>query len=126
MRWKVLRSLTKEWQHTAKIAQVADLPPRSAKYHLDEIVALKLAEKLLKDEADSSMDHRFDYFKLSDLSSDVLKLATHSTTTTSTSGPLLTLWPDPTPEAPILTQPISLNSDATVTSVLDRASAAIL
>lgn len=73
MRWKVLRSLTKEWQHTAKIAQVADLPPRSAKYHLDELVALKLAEKLLKDEADSSMDHRFDYFKLSDLAADAIE-----------------------------------------------------
>jgi hypothetical protein len=67
MRWKVLRALTTEWQHTAKISKASSLPSRSAKYHLDELVALGLAEKLLKEELEDSMDHRFDYFKLSEM-----------------------------------------------------------
>ena len=74
MRWKILKVLTKEWQHTSKISQLADLPNRSVKYHLDELVALKLAEKLLKDEVEDSMDHRFDYFKLSDLAFDAIEI----------------------------------------------------
>ena len=73
-RWRILNALTKEWQHTSKISLLADLPTRSVKYHLDELVALKLAEKLLKDEAEDSMDRRFDYFKLSDSASEAIEI----------------------------------------------------
>jgi hypothetical protein len=73
MRWLVLRALTREWQHTAKISQVSSLPSRSAKYHLDELVTLGLAEKLLKDELENSMDHRFDYFKLSEMAANAIE-----------------------------------------------------
>ena len=73
-RWRILNALTKDWQHTSKISQLADLPTRSVKYHLDELVALKLAEKLLKDEVEDSMDRRFDYFKLSDSASEAIEI----------------------------------------------------
>jgi hypothetical protein len=67
MRWKILRALTTDWQHTAKISKYSDLPPRAVKYHIDEMVALGLVENLLKYELEDSMDHRFDYFKLSEM-----------------------------------------------------------
>jgi hypothetical protein len=73
MRWKVLNALTKEWQHSAKIAKDADLTIGAVKYHLDELVALKLVEKLLKDELGDKMDHRFDYFKLSEMAADAIE-----------------------------------------------------
>lgn len=73
MRWKILRALTTEWQHTAKIAQVEDLTIGAVKYHIDELVALKLVEKLLKDEVNSSMDRRFDYYKLSEMAADAIE-----------------------------------------------------
>jgi len=65
MRWKVLNALTEEWQHTTAIAKISDLPTGSTKYQLDELVALKLIEKLLKEALDSTMDRRYDYYKLS-------------------------------------------------------------
>lgn len=73
MRWKVLNALTEEWQHSAKIAKDADLTIGAVKYHLDELVALKLVEKLLKDELEDKMDHRFDYFKLSEMASQAIE-----------------------------------------------------
>jgi hypothetical protein len=73
MRWKILRALTTEWQHTGKISKDADLPPRAVKYHIDEMVALGLVKKLLKDELENSMDHRFDYFKLSEMAAQSLE-----------------------------------------------------
>lgn len=73
MRWKILRALTTDWQHTAKIAQVEDLTIGAVKYHIDELVALKLVQKLLKDEVNSSMDRRFDYYKLSEMSADAIE-----------------------------------------------------
>lgn len=65
IRWKVLNALTINWQSTPKIAKVADLPPRSAGYQLDELVALKLVEKMLREEKESYMDRRTDSYRLS-------------------------------------------------------------
>ena len=65
MRWRILSALTADWQNTPAIAKSADLPTGSAKYQLDELVALKLVERLLKDEKDSSMDKRADSYRLS-------------------------------------------------------------
>lgn len=65
IRWKVLNALTTNWQSTPKISKVADLPPRSAGYQLDELVALKIVEKLLREEKDYSMDRRVDSYRLS-------------------------------------------------------------
>ena len=73
MRWKILKALTTEWQHAAKIAQVEDLTIGAVKYHVDELVALKLVKKLLKDEVDPSMDRRFDYYKLSEIAADAIE-----------------------------------------------------
>jgi hypothetical protein len=64
-RWQLLDVMSTEWMTTAMIAKRADLSSGTVRYALDELVTLKLVERLTREEKDETQDRRSDSFRLS-------------------------------------------------------------
>jgi len=65
-RWQVLKAIDPGWLTTSIIAQKSDMSTGAAKRVLDELISLKLVERLAREEKSEGMDKRADSFKISD------------------------------------------------------------
>jgi DNA repair photolyase len=64
VRWRILCALTPEWETISVIAKRADLSTGAIRYSLDELISLRLVDRLAREEKDGSMDRRSDSFRL--------------------------------------------------------------
>lgn len=65
-RWQILKIMGSEWLTISIIARKSDMSTGAAKRVLDELISLKLVDRLPREEKTEEMDRRADSYKIAD------------------------------------------------------------
>jgi DNA-binding MarR family transcriptional regulator len=75
-RLQVLKAISTTWETAGQIATKADMPTPAVKYILDELVALKLVQRLAREDKEDGQDKRADSYKIPEDTSALLEKLT--------------------------------------------------